>query len=168
MLFLHSCGRSIGSTSGIGKEFADYLAKQGMSVMIISRSKDKLEEQCQTLKVKHTVPVRYLAYDFTKSGPERKEFYAALDKQCQEMDQDGGIGLLINNVGIANEHPKLFTEFTDEEIDEMIQCNIYSTVQMTRAVFKYMLPRKNGAIVAISSGSCNFPGPYLQIYSATK
>lgn len=43
-----------------------------------------------------------------------------------------GIGLLINNVGIANEIPKDFMEITEQEIDDMIQCNIFSTGRLYR------------------------------------
>lgn len=50
----------------------------------------------------------------------------------------------------------------------MINCNIYSTVWMTRAVLKYMKARKNGGIVSISSGSGNNMAPFLVIYSSTK
>lgn len=50
----------------------------------------------------------------------------------------------------------------------MIQCNINSTVQMTRAVFPFMKDKKSGAIISISSGSGNFPAPYLAVYSSTK
>jgi short-subunit dehydrogenase len=139
-----------------------------MSVLVISRSEEKLKEQTQLIGHKFKVPVKYLAYDFTQPGEVRKEFYAKLDKELEAMDKDGGVGLLINNVGIANEYPKKIDEFSDEEIDAMIQCNIYSTVFMTRAVMKYMLPKKNGCVVSISSGSHKGPGPYLQLYSATK
>lgn len=157
-----------GSTNGIGKGFADHLAEIGMSLLIISRSEEKLKEQQAFLASSFKVPVRYLAYDFTKTGEERTAFYAALRKCCEEMDRDGGIGLLVNNVGIANDIPKNLNEISDQEIDDMIQCNCYSTVFMTRAVFPFMLEKKNGAIVAISSGSGNAPAPFLQVYSATK
>ncbi len=36
---------------------------------------------------------------------------------CQEMHKDGGIGLLINNVGTANEIPKGLDEMEEEEIE---------------------------------------------------
>lgn len=157
-----------GSTSGIGKDFADYLAKLGMSVLVISRSEEKLKEQTQLISHKFKVPVRYLPYDFTQAGESRTEFYSKLDEALKEMDADGGVGLLINNVGIANEYPKLFEEFSQADIENMIQCNIFSTVQMTRATFKYMQAKKNGCIVSISSGSGNYPAPYLSLYSATK
>lgn len=98
----------------------------------------------------------------------RKAFYAKLNEECVLMDGDGGIGLLINNVGIANEYPKQLEEFSDEEVDSIINCNIFSTVYMTRIVMKYMKEKKNGCIISISSISGNHVGPYLQIYSSTK
>jgi short-subunit dehydrogenase len=139
-----------------------------MPVLIISRNEEKLKEQQASISSKYNVPVRYIAHDYTKSLEESKPFYETLDKELKELDADGGIGLLINNVGIANEIPKNMEEFTEKEIDDMIQCNVYSTIFMSRAVFKYMKEKKNGAIVSISSGSCNLPAPFLSLYSATK
>lgn len=126
----------------------------GMSVLIISRSEGKLKDQVKELK--DTYPganVKYIAYDYTDMGPARAEFYEKLDKECAVMDQDGGIGLLVNNVGIANQYPQLLTELTDKECSDMINCNIDSCVFMTRAVLKYMAPKDRGAIVNISSVS---------------
>jgi len=157
-----------GSTSGIGKEFSDYLAKEGMSIFLISRSEDKLIEQEKTISATYGVGVKHIAFDFTKSGTEKSKFYSALDKELQELHSDGGIGLLINNVGTANEHPKAFDEFSDTEIEEMINCNVFSTVNMTSAVYKYMKQRKSGCVISISSGSGNVPSSFLVVYSATK
>lgn len=156
-----------GSTSGIGKEYADYLAKLGMSILVISRSKDKLIEQCAELKA-YKVDAKYLAYDFTDSGPAREEFYNSLDKELAKLDKDGGIGLLVNNVGTTNQYPQTLMELTEKECSDMINCNMHSTVFMTRAAMKYMSPRDNGAIVNVSSGSGLVCAPYIAIYSATK
>lgn len=41
---------SAGTTSGIGRAFADHLAKKGMNLLIISRSEDKLKEQVKELE----------------------------------------------------------------------------------------------------------------------
>jgi len=87
-----------GSTSGIGKEFADYLAKEGMSILLISRNPDKLREQEKELKNKYGstgVEVSFLAFDFTKSGPEKDAFYRALNDKCIELDNFGGQYVLI-------------------------------------------------------------------------
>ena len=139
-----------------------------MSILLISRTESKLQDQAKELTAAESVGVKYLAYDFTKMGPEKTKFYQDLDAECQRLHEDGGIGLLINNVGTANEIPKTLEEFTDQDVEDLINCNIFSTVWMTRTVLKYMKEKKNGAIVSISSGSGNHVGPYLVIYSATK
>jgi 17beta-estradiol 17-dehydrogenase / very-long-chain 3-oxoacyl-CoA reductase len=158
-----------GSTAGIGKEYADYCAKLGMSVLLISRSENKLKDQQKELLNDHKgVEVRYLAYDFTDMGPARAKFYEELGKECIKMDEDGGLGVLINNVGIANQYPELLVENTDKLIADMINCNMDSTVFMSRAVLKVMEPRNKGAIINVSSGSGNMPSPYISVYSATK
>lgn len=75
-----------GSTSGIGKEYAEYLAKLGMDVLIISRSESKLIEQEEEIKkLRPGVNVRRIAFDFTQTGDKKKEFYAKLDLELQEM-----------------------------------------------------------------------------------
>ena len=51
---------------------------------------------------------------------------------CSEIHKDGGIGLLINNVGTNEDRPLPLEEFTDEASDAMLHCNIHSTVNMTR------------------------------------
>lgn len=160
-----------GSTAGIGKEYADYCAKMGMSVLLISRSESKLKEQQQELINDHKskdIEIKYLAYDFTDMGPAREKFYTALDKECKKMDENGGLGVLINNVGIANQYPELLVENTDKLITDMINCNMDSTVFMSRAVLKVMESRNKGAIINVSSGSGNLPSPYISVYSATK
>lgn len=156
-----------GSTSGIGKEYADYLAKLGMSVLVISRTKDKLVEQCAELAA-YKVDTAYLAYDFTDTGPAREKFYEDLDKELARLDKDGGVGLLINNVGTTNQYPQTLMELSDKEVSDMINCNMHSTVFMTRAVMKYMNVRNKGAVVNVSSGSGLICAPYIAVYSATK
>jgi 17beta-estradiol 17-dehydrogenase / very-long-chain 3-oxoacyl-CoA reductase len=65
-----------GSTSGIGKDFADHLASLGMSLLIISRTESRLKEQQKELQEKYKdIQVKYLAFDFTKSGNFRQYNY---------------------------------------------------------------------------------------------
>ncbi len=118
-----------------------------MSLLIVSRTESRLKEQAELITKTYSVPCKYLAYDFTKLGPEKKEFYAKLDVVNKELTKDGGIGeflsycvcrqskvsafsrlsllilvylhsgLLINNVGTANEIPKGLDEMDEDEIE---------------------------------------------------
>jgi len=69
---------------------------------------------------------------------------------------------------MANEIPRCLEELEAQEIDNMLYCNIFSMMDMTRSVLGYMKERKTGAILNISSGSGNHPGPFLAVYSSTK
>ncbi len=159
-----------GSTSGIGKEFAEELARRGMSIMLISRNKTSLAEQAAELTERFKVDTKYMVYNFGEEqfGPVKDAFYSQLHKECTGMNADGGLGLLINNVGVNEDHPMLFDEFDDKAIYNMINCNIHSITWMTQTVMKYMKERKNGGVVTISSGSASYPAPYNVLYSATK
>jgi len=157
-----------GSTSGIGAEFSLELASLGLNILLISRSEVKLEEQQKLLIEKYGVEVRYIAYDFTRAGAPRTIFYERLNEELFRLQGSGGVGVLINNVGTANEIPRKLEEFTDEEVEDMLQCNIFSQVYMTRAVVPYMRKNGKGCIISISSGSGNHVGPFLAVYSATK
>lgn len=61
-------------------------------------------------------------------------------------------------LGIAK--VKLFTDLTDDEIDEMIDTNLKSVLKLTREVIRSMIQNKEGQIINISSvwgitgGSC--------------
>lgn len=171
-----------GTTSGIGKEFAAHLARQGVSLLIISRSESKLQAQAEELRELHrqyhekspdeaAPEVRIVSFDFSSApgSAEKREFYGKqLPATLRELHDDGGIGVLINNVGTANEAPKWLLEFDDQEIAAMINTNCFSVVDMSKAVLPFMKERKSGSIISISSGSGNYPGPLIQLYSATK
>jgi len=162
-----------GSTSGIGAEFADEIARLGLNLLLVSRSEDKLKEQqkaLQALAQSHLgqfIQVRYLVYDFTQTGQARVTFYKKLEEELDALEADG-VGVLINNVGTANEFPRRLEEFSDDEVEAMLQCNIFSQVYMTRALSRRMQARGKGCIISVSSGSGNHVGPFLAVYSATK
>jgi short-subunit dehydrogenase len=137
--------------------------------MYANRSEEKLTQQCTELEASYGVACRHIAYDFTETAAETKAaFYKQLNDACEGMTADGGVGLLVNNVGIANDIPKRIDEFEDSDIQAMIDCNIGSTVYMTTTAMKYMKQRNKGAVLSISSGSGNGPGPFIAVYSATK
>ena len=139
-----------------------------MSIFLISRSEEKLKEQKIQLEIEYKVEVRYLAYDYTDMTEKRTQFYDDFNKECLYMNENGGVGVLINNVGIANQYPQRLMELSDKECSDMINCNIDSTIFMTRVVLKYMEQKNLGAIINVSSGSGNIPSPYISVYSATK
>ena len=55
-----------GSTAGIGKGFAELLAKEGLNIFLISRNQEKLEEVAGELQMKYNVKTKIFAADLAK------------------------------------------------------------------------------------------------------
>jgi len=151
-----------GATDGIGKAYAMALAKKGMSIVLISRTKAKLEAVKEEILSKcPNVDVKIIVCDYSK-------FDDAAKLHIQTSLKGLDIGVLINNVGVSYRYPCYFHELTSEEVGNLIEMNVNSTTWMTRYVINGMLEKKKGAIVNISSGSAMYTLPLLAEYSAAK
>lgn len=57
---------TIGSTSVVGKDFADYFCSCGMNLLLISKSESQLAEQGESLRGKYpTTQIKTIAHDFS-------------------------------------------------------------------------------------------------------
>jgi 17beta-estradiol 17-dehydrogenase / very-long-chain 3-oxoacyl-CoA reductase len=150
------------SLDGIGKAYAFALAKQGMSVLLISRTESKLQDVKKEIEAKnYGGEISYLVCDYSK-------FDKAAQDKVAKVVKDLEVGVLINNVGVSYRYPMFFMELTDSEVMELLVMNIDSTVWMSRMVLPGMLERKKGAIVNISSASAMYDLPLLAEYSGSK
>ena len=157
-----------GGTSGIGEAFVHKLASKGLNVLIISRTESKLTKVCGDIKEKFpSVKTDWMAYDFgTDDASVSTKFYKDLTKKVDSLS--GGVGVLINNVGLSNENPEMLHCIPEHDINQMLRVNNAGTIFMSRAILPHMMTRKSGAIITISSASCTHPTPMLSCYSATK
>ncbi len=78
----------------------------------------------------------------------------------------GEIAVLVNNAGIAEQ--SLFTHITDEMWHKMVETNLSGAFYCSRAVLKYMINRKSGKIINISSVWGETGGSCEVHYSASK
>ncbi|XP_061200084.1 inactive hydroxysteroid dehydrogenase-like protein 1 [Neopsephotus bourkii] len=149
-----------GSTDGIGKAYAEELAKRGVNIILISRNKEKLEAVSKSISETYKVETDFIVADFSKG----REPYPAI----KEALKDREIGILVNNVGMFYSYPDYFTSLSEDMLWDMINLNIASANMMTHIVLPGMVEKKKGAIVNVSSASCCHPTPMLTIYGASK
>jgi len=148
-----------GSTDGIGKAVAEELAKRGLDLVLISRSKEKLETVAEEIKGKSEVDIKTIAYDFSKTDE-----YDDIAEKIKDLD----VGILVNNVGMSYDHPSFYLEVEQKDFDKMVSVNMISVLKMSEMVLKGMVERNRGLLVHVASSSALFPHPFLSVYSASK
>lgn len=158
-----------GATDGIGKAFAFELAGQGLNLVLISRTKSKLDDCAKEVVDKYGVEVKVLAVDYSKARNDDAEdvrpgWAASVEDFCKDLP----VGVLVNNVGTSYDFPEFFHEIDDAKVAGLIDLNIVSTVWMTRIILAGMVERQSGAIVNISSIAGVRASPLLAGYSAAK
>ncbi|KAL7389737.1 hypothetical protein ABVT39_008879 [Epinephelus coioides] len=152
-----------GATSGIGKAYANELARRGLDVILVSRSDDKLRMTAKEIEDRYGRKTRTIKVDFT-DGPS---IYPAIAKELQGLE----IGILVNNVGmIYSDNFAYFLEIpnAEQKITQLINCNMLSVPQMTRLILPAMVERGTGLIINISSQVAVRPQPLLTLYSSSK
>ena len=136
-----------GGTSGIGRETALYLAKNGCTVYELSRREEGVEG------------LKHIRADVTDEESVRR----AVEQILQEA---GHIDILVNNAGFGISGA---VEFTDtEEAQRQFQVNFFGMVRMNRAVIAAMRSRGSGRIVNLSSVAAPVPIPFQTYYSVSK
>lgn len=143
-----------GASSGIGREFALLLAKQGYDLIITARRQDRLEELKGQIERKYPVTVTVRTADL--SIPE--EVIAFADAVMSEP-----VEILINNAGFGKVGEFHETDLTDELA--MIQTNIAALHILMK---KFILTQKRGYVLNMSSIAGHVPGPGFSTYGASK
>lgn len=139
------------------------LAKQGVNIVLVSRTASKLEDVANEIKSTYNVRIDTVAVNFT-SGTE-------IYDQIKQKIIGKNIGILVNNVGmIYPSSPDLFLNIPNREnvIQDLINCNITSVPMMCSLILPQMVERKRGLIINISSMASVLPSPMHTIYAATK
>uniref|UniRef100_A0A672TKT7 3-ketoacyl-CoA reductase n=2 Tax=Strigops habroptila TaxID=2489341 RepID=A0A672TKT7_STRHB len=151
-----------GATDGIGKAYAEELARRGMKVVLISRSKEKLDQVASEIREKYQVETKVIVADFG----ETEDTYSGIRAGLEGLE----IGVLVNNVGISYAYPEYFLDVPDldKTIDKMTNINVLAVCKMTRLVLPGMLERSKGVVLNIASAAGMYPTPLLTLYSATK
>ena len=131
-----------GASRGIGKAIAEECVRQGATVAFTYLSS---EEKARALEV-----------ELTANGGKAKGFRSDASNfdQAQQLVDDvvaefGTVDVLVNNAGITRD--TLLMRMTEEQWDEVINTNLKSAFNLTKAVQKPMLKARSGSIINMSS-----------------
>lgn len=144
-----------GASSGIGRDMSRVLAEKGCDLVLVARSKDKLEEIQDELITKYNSKVKIVAIDLSDTD------------NCKKLYEDNqDIDLLINNAGFGD-----CGDFTKTSLDKelnMIDTNIKAYHILMKLYLTDMKKNDRGHILNVASIAGFMPGPLMATYYATK
>jgi hypothetical protein len=147
-----------GASSGVGAVYADRLARRGYDLIIVARSRGKLDQLATQLTNETKRSVEVLAADLTDQRD--------LARVEQTLKQDATITLLVNNAGFGAFAPLLNSEVN--RMDEMISLNVRALTRLTYAAVPGFVARGTGTIVNISSIAAISPETLNGVYGGSK
>lgn len=148
-----------GASSGMGREYARQLFADGHNLIIISKTKAKLDLVEQELKKNNDPKIDVIAICLDLSQP------SAADTIFEQVG-DKRVDILINNAGVMD-----YTDFLTMPIDrasDTIILHNYTLVRLCHLFGNQMKERSFGYILNISSLASWMPYPGLAIYAASK
>jgi 3-oxoacyl-[acyl-carrier protein] reductase len=133
-----------GGTRGIGKAIVLKLAENGCNVAFNYSKNDDLANEL--VKEIEALGVKAMAKKVDVS-----DFNGAKDMVKEVKDEFGQIDILVNNAGITRD--KLLALMKEEDWDDVININLKSVYNFSKAVIMTMVKQKNGNILNITSVS---------------
>lgn len=156
-----------GGSRGIGKEIAKKFAKENYNLVI-----NYVSEKTNTEELKKEFEALGAEVLFIKTNVTSYE-------ECEKMAKDainqfGKIDVLVNNAGVTKD--SLLLRMKEEDFDTVINVNLKGTFNVTKACIPYMMKKKSGKIVNISSvvgisgnsGQANYAASKAGIIGFTK
>lgn len=149
-----------GASRGIGKSIAYHFGKNGYNLVLCSlTSKELLDTIKNQLESLYSIKVLTFTGDIG-DYKKAKELFHELD------DKFGSLDVIVNNAGIS--YVGLLTDMSIEDWNRIIQTNLTSVFNCSKLGIPYMVSKKSGKIINISSVWGNIGASCEVAYSATK
>ena len=141
-----------GASSGLGRDFAKKLASEGYDLVLVSRSKDKLNELKNELQTQVEIEVMDLSI--------KENVFKLYEKYKNKID------FLINNAGFG-ECGEFINTSLENELN-MIDLNIVSLHILTKLFLSEFVKKDSGRVLNVASLAAFEPGPLMATYYSTK
>ena len=149
-----------GASSGIGRETAIRLGEAGGTVLLVSRTREKLEEVARQVEE---------AGGTAHVHPADLSDLEDIERLAREvLEEHGGVDVLINNAGrsIRRSVARSYERFHDYE--RTMQLNYFGALKLILAFLPGMRERKSGHVINVSSIGAQTNTPRFSAYVASK
>ncbi len=142
-----------GASSGVGEACARAFSAEGANVVLVARSKDKLNALQKQITNSY-------AYPADLSNPK------TFDKLFQSIEKKfGQINILVNNAGV---NYRGAVDEVEQDLGLIIDLNLRTPIVMTQKAIQYIKKAGRGAIVNVASLAGRVPLAHEATYSASK
>ena len=148
-----------GASAGMGEAFARQLAERGTNLVLVARSKDKLEQLAGELRVQNKVQVTVLSADLSSTEAVDHLIVDVMSRAIQ-------VDILVNNAGFG-----VFQDFLETPLNTQlgqIDLNIRALVSLTHAFTPRMVAARKGGVINIASTAAFQPLAGATVYAASK
>lgn len=145
-----------GPTAGIGRSFAEQLARRGHDLVLVARDTRRLEELAAELQASYGVTAEVLPADLADRD-------ALATVEARLRDPERPVELLVNNAGFG-----LKRRFLDNDVDAetaMLDVLVTAVLRLSHAALGPMSERGHGGVINVSSVAAFLP---RGSYSAAK
>ena len=147
-----------GASSGIGKQTAIEFAKLGSNIILVARTKNKLEQVENQLKQFNVITL------VCPCDVSKKEQVENMSKIV--LKKFNSVDILINNAGFAI-YGSVF-DLSIDEIESQMETNYFGMIYCTKLFLPLMIKQKSGHIVNVASVAASFGLPGISSYCASK
>ena len=147
-----------GASSGIGREIARELTRQGARVVLVARREDRLRQLADAIKASGG-DARIVVGDIVEPVTRQEAIRSAETSY-------GGLDILVNNAGVGA--MGLFADADPARVRRIMEVNFFALVEMTRLALPLLQQGTCPMIVNISSILGHRGVPYNSEYSASK
>jgi len=146
-----------GGSRGIGRAIVEVLAASGMEVVFTFR--ENAAAAADVIAVNPDAKITAEAVD----SRDAEACSAFVDKVADRTDR---VDLLVNNAGIVRDNVLGLLE--EDDVRDVLETNVSGTFNMARAVVPFMISRRRGKIINLSSVSGEKGGRGQTNYAASK
>ena len=148
-----------GGSRGIGRAIVELLAAEGADVTFFYRGNTEAAQEV-------VAAAKAAGHSVTSEQVDVRDVAACAAAVERVVERTGTVDILVNNAGTIRDNP--LAGFSDADVQDVIDTNVTGVFNVTRAVAPFMISKRKGRIVNLSSVSGEKGGRGQTNYAASK